>query len=236
MIDLDSEKETFFVAIATTLLIVTLCICGICVWVRYNKRRERSQVYACKRNNSNKRQGFKQLEMDALEIVEVNGKKHKRNTNINIDSKAQQYNICHDVSDDVSDDNGDIGDDENCDHGTDDVCVPIVNANTMQPQTFGEDSDPETMTIYDYNVTSWSQSDVSKWLKSHLINNQIESNLTDIFIKEFETKYVTGKVLLQLKNNEQLFQRLKKEFSKGNQVFGIWAVFEAALESINQSQ
>ena len=240
---IDSEKETLIVGII--LAAVALCILAICSCCRHWAESEQNEASKSKSNKG--RQELKQLEMGALEIVKVSDKKYKRN--INIDFKAQEYNTCADVSD-ASDDNYDNNDDNDYDKnfdnvitGIDEECVPIVNVNTMAPQAFGEESDPETIAMYDNNnidfvnsnVADWSQSDVLKWLKSHLINNQIESNVTDIFIKEFETKYVTGKVLLQLAKDDKLFDCLKKEFSKTNQIFGIWVVFKSALESINHS-
>ena len=230
------DIETVYLICIVVIVIVGLCILGKCYHSHGGgectkfKSSNKSKVSSMAKIDR-KRQGFRQLEMGALEIVSKDGKKSKR-----IRSNKQEYNSCGNVSDDS-------GSDENCDHvsfGTHDVCVPIVN--TIAQQAVGEHSDPETMAIYDdnnsvhYNVEDWSQSDVLKWLKSHLINNHIESNATDMFIKEFETKYVTGKVLLQLKKDDTLFQHLKTEFSKTNQVFGIWVVFKTALESLNDKK
>ena len=54
------------------------------------------------------------------------------------------------------------------------------------------------------------------------MNNGLSQRKTKWFLKEFAGKYVTGGTIYEMKNNPQLIDELKQEFSKENKIFGIW--------------
>ena len=55
------------------------------------------------------------------------------------------------------------------------------------------------------------------------------------FLFEFSTKYVTGAMLMQLKKDEDMIDKLMEKFSEKNQAFGIWMVVKNAIMNIGDS-
>ena len=84
------------------------------------------------------------------------------------------------------------------------------------------------------NYQEWTQKEVLVWIKINLVNNGIENEMTKSFLTEFATKYITGPMLKQLKENKKYIDALKAQFSDKNQAFGIWMVVESAIDSIGK--
>lgn len=78
----------------------------------------------------------------------------------------------------------------------------------------------------------WNQEDVLKWIRRNLDDNSIDNERIESFLDEFSQKYVTGKMLTQLKHSERLIDDLKSQFSKENQIFGLWLVVKTAILTV----
>ena len=91
-----------------------------------------------------------------------------------------------------------------------------------------------TFKIDESRYESWTQKEVLLWLKMNLIKNGFESLIVNSFLKEFSTKYVTGRVLKEFKNNESLIDNMMSQFSDKNQAFGVWTVIRANIDALGQ--
>ena len=60
-----------------------------------------------------------------------------------------------------------------------------------------------------------------------------DKKIIESFLNEFKTKYITGAVLLQLKNSEDMIDKLMQQFIKENQIFGIWFVVKNCIIQID---
>ena len=90
--------------------------------------------------------------------------------------------------------------------------------------------------INNKDISKWNERDVIIWLKKNLLNNGFNKQIILSFLEEFQAKYITGKLLLQLKNQPNLIDELKKEFSQQNQAFGIWMVIRTEIQSLDQNK
>ena len=88
--------------------------------------------------------------------------------------------------------------------------------------------------VNEANYSKWTQNEVLNWIKTHLINNGIDNNTIESFLNEFKQKYITGSMLVQLKNNPKLIDSLMKQFTKENQIFGIWLVLRSMIVNLNE--
>ena len=109
------------------------------------------------------------------------------------------------------------------------------DVNGTQSNRYG--SGKETGSKYQIDESKyqeWTQKEVIMWLKLSLAYNGIESDVVKQFLKEFNRKYVTGRMIEMYKNdqNGQLLDQLRLEFSKPNQVYGIWMVIKSNIQSL----
>ena len=64
------------------------------------------------------------------------------------------------------------------------------------------------------NYKKWTQKQVLIWLKRNLVWNGFDNKIIKSFLTEFNENFVTGALLSKLKENEELIDGLKSEFSK----------------------
>ena len=89
--------------------------------------------------------------------------------------------------------------------------------------------------IKDENYVSWTQKQVILWLKMHLVNNGINRKIVKEFLIEFSSKCITGQILQSLKENPQMIDDLRKDFTPNNQAFGLWAVVKIGIQGIGEN-
>ena len=76
---------------------------------------------------------------------------------------------------------------------------------------------------------NWSQKQVLVWVKLHLSDNGIDNEKLKSFLIEWNEKYITGKMITQFIQNENLIDDLIGQFSKENRNFGIWMVIKTII-------
>ena len=82
----------------------------------------------------------------------------------------------------------------------------------------------------DYRI--WTQTDVLNWIKMRLIEKNISGDVIDSFLKEFETKCVSGAMLDDFGADKHLLNDLKRDFSPQNQAFGVWMVITQSIKQL----
>ena len=83
-------------------------------------------------------------------------------------------------------------------------------------------------------TVKWSKRDVLVWMKMHLVENNIDHHIIKSFLTEFSKKHITGVTIEKFKSDKNAMKKLKMEFSKQNQAFGIClSVVETAIGSID---
>ena len=96
----------------------------------------------------------------------------------------------------------------------------------------GMRTDELNVNLNEKRYQDWNQREVLNWIETNLMNNGMSKDKINSFLKEFETQFVTGKMLIQLKNNDTLLKSLQFQFTKENQAFGIWMIIGTAINNI----
>ena len=81
----------------------------------------------------------------------------------------------------------------------------------------------------------WSEKEVLVWLKENLLNNGLAEDDAKYFLKEFAKMKFIGGTLHALKNDIGSIDGFRNEFSKKNQVYGIWMVVRSCIQNIGEN-
>ena len=96
-------------------------------------------------------------------------------------------------------------------------------------------SKAEDGVIDERNYQMWNRMQVVKWVKMHLEQNGIEEKVMKPFLKELYKHSVTGQVLERMKQDANLLDPIKLQFSEKNQRIGVWMVVKYAVMSIGDT-
>ena len=113
--------------------------------------------------------------------------------------------------------------------GTIRLCVTTSGNETGTPVLSSH-----TITVANQKYREWGQKDVLLWLKSILLESKINTVQVEEFLAEFSNQCITGAMLVTLSQDPKIVEQLKSQFSKKNQVFGIWLIVESAITSLKQ--
>ena len=69
----------------------------------------------------------------------------------------------------------------------------------------------------------------------NLKENDIDNKTIELFLNEFNEKYITGAMLKEFKNNK-LIDEFKSQFSSKNQMFGIWMIIKSIINTIETNE
>ena len=78
-----------------------------------------------------------------------------------------------------------------------------------------------------------SQKEVVLLVREHLRKNGFDEDIIANFLKEFTTKNVTGRDLVQFKKSPKLLDTFKMQFSKPNQILSIWLTINIIVDEFN---
>ena len=85
---------------------------------------------------------------------------------------------------------------------------------------------------YASNFESWSQAQVTNWIKKTLTDNEFRQNTINSFVAAFDEKCINGKVLLKMKQKPEFIDSLSAQFEKQHQLLGIWLVIKSAIADL----
>ena len=168
----------------------------------------------------------------------------KSNADSNKNNNINQENDIDDNEDDTKSDHEDMynynyDDDEEHIHQTEGATKRALATNNSDG-VVGEVDD--MYELHMVGVTSsvtmegefeqWTQEQVSQWIKSILIKNDIENSIINLFLAEFNEKNIDGKMLKQFRNDKKFLDKSIAQFSSKNQIFSIWSAIKTSIDKI----
>ena len=91
----------------------------------------------------------------------------------------------------------------------------------------------ETTDNIESDWENWNEMQVMDWLSKQLAFNGMKEETIDTFMNEFETHHITGKILIDFKNSQQLLEEFKNEFNQKS--FGIWRVVKVSIKELKSN-
>ena len=112
--------------------------------------------------------------------------------------------------------------------------TPTKN-NIISPEEEGDNQDNQVkdtnINLDESNYENWTEEQVLQWLKKKLTEKTISSDKIKSFISEFRKQAISGSVLKELRDENNLKQ-LQSVFSGENQAFGIWMVIKTSVNNL----